>query len=38
MPDETIAWLCSDAMYNIETIYNIVQKNISARPAQSGAR
>ena len=22
MPDATIAWLCSDATYNIEAIYN----------------
>ena len=30
MPDATIEWLCSDATYNIEAIYNIV--------AQSGVR
>ena len=26
MPDAAIAWLCSDATYNIEAIYNIVQQ------------
>ena len=26
LPDATIAWLCSDATYNIEAIYNIVQQ------------
>ena len=26
MPDATIAWLCSDATYNITAIYNIVQQ------------
>ena len=26
MPDATIAWLCSDATYNIEAIYNTVQQ------------
>ena len=25
IPDATIAWLCSDATYNIEAIYNTVQ-------------
>ena len=44
MPDATIAWLRSDATYNIEAIYNIVQQKFktplykSARLAQSGAR
>ena len=30
MPDKTIAWLCSDAMYNIEAIYNIVQQKFKS--------
>ena len=43
MPDVTIAWLCSDAAYNIDGIYNTVQQKfksnyISARLAQPGAR
>ena len=30
MPDATIAWLCSDATYNIEAIYNIVQQKFKS--------
>ena len=26
MPDAAIAWICSDATYNTEAIYNIVQQ------------
>ena len=26
MPDATILWLCSDATYTIEAIYNTVQQ------------
>ena len=29
MPDATIAWLCSDATYNIEAIYNTVQQKFN---------
>ena len=28
MPDATIAWLCSDATYNIEAIYILLLYNI----------
>ena len=30
MPDATIAWLCSDATYNIEAIYNTVQQKFES--------
>ena len=30
MPDATIAWLWSDATYNIEAIYNIVQHKLKS--------
>ena len=30
MPDAAIAWLCSDAMYNIEAIYNTVQQTFKS--------
>ena len=31
MPDATIAWLCSDAKYNIEPIYNTVQQKFKSQ-------
>ena len=30
MPGVTIAWLCSDAVYNIEAIYNTVQQKFKS--------
>ena len=30
MSDATIAWWCSDATYNIEAIYNIVQQKFKS--------
>ena len=30
MPDATIAWLCSDAMYIIDAIYNIVPQKFNS--------
>ena len=30
MPNATIAWLSSDATYNIEAIYNIVQQTFKS--------
>ena len=44
MPDATIPWLCTDATYNIEAIYNTVQQKflnptLHINPStQSGAR
>ena len=33
MPDATTAWLCSDATYNIEAIYNTVQQKFKSHSA-----
>ena len=37
MPDATIAWLCSDAKYNIEAIYNIVQQKFKSHSTYQSA-
>ena len=37
MPDATIAWIYSDATYNIEDIYNIVQQKFKSHSTYQAA-
>ena len=37
MPDVTIAWLFSDAAYNIEAVYNTVQQKFKSHSTHQPA-